>query len=179
MTNEWKHEERTVAELLETLRTFSTLILTRQEVDARISMRPMSVTLVDSDGSIWFPAPLGSWPGRDADETAQAYVSAQSPHHYIVAEGRGSYHNDRHTRRLLFRDSMRTWFPSGVDDPQLGFIQLQLLSGRAWNLHDIDKVVYLVDNVRPQEGGEGSVGRAGEIAGDHVHGNSRRVRNPK
>lgn len=53
--------------------------------------------------------------------------------HYVSITGRGSVVDDRAKAKALWAEPMRTWFPKGVDDPDLILIKVDAERAQYWD----------------------------------------------
>jgi general stress protein 26 len=100
-----------------------------------LSVRPMAVQTVDDAGSIWFLS------GRSSDKNehilddprVQLFFANTGASEYLTLDGTAVIHEDRATREKHWSAIAKTWFPGGVDDPDLTVIEVQITDGHYWD----------------------------------------------
>lgn len=147
-------DDISVGELGVALNKMDALMLVTMSGDGELGIRPMSVAHHDEPGILWFAASEDSFKVRDVEWEGRVFITGQQGGTYIAAEGSASFQNDQATKERLFKEPMRAWFAGGADDPDLGFIKVQLTAGRIWNAGGLDRVTYFFDSVRAYLTGE-------------------------
>ena len=127
--------------------------------------RPMAARVEEKDGTFWF---YTSRTGAVVDELrADPRVllsySEPSDQNYVSISGRGAVVDDRAKAKELWSEHMRTWFPKGVDDPDLILIRFDAERAQYWDSPS-STVVYAygylkarLTGERPDPGEEGKV----------------------
>lgn len=118
-------------------------MLTTLEDDGTMRSRPMAVLSQQdfSDGCLWFFTPFKSAktdtlqkPHRSQDQR-NVNVSFSDPSHqnYVSVSGVAEIFQDRAKAAQLWTEAMRTWFPKGLDDPQLALLRVRVMYGEYWD----------------------------------------------
>lgn len=97
--------------------------------------RPMAVNHTEFDGVLWFLTDLDSEKVKDIeadDEVLLAYADT-SKQNYVSVTGRGEIVRDRATLEKLWWEGARTWFPKGVQDPNLAAIRVTVQMAEYWD----------------------------------------------
>ncbi|MEJ1159611.1 pyridoxamine 5'-phosphate oxidase family protein [Prosthecomicrobium sp. N25] len=115
--------------------------------DARIAMmatrgeygtmhaRPMGTNHTEFHGELWFLTDVRSEKVHDLerdDEVLLAY-SDTAKQNYVSISGRGEVLRDRAILKDLWFEAARTWFPKGVDDPDLAAIKVTVEMAEYWD----------------------------------------------
>jgi general stress protein 26 len=121
----------------ELLTHFRSAMLTTVTLDGTISTRPMGLQ-GDADkfeGTLWFFADTTSPKAQLVRSGAHCAVVMQNDDQsvYLHFSGRASVERNLPKMQELYTPLLQTWFPDGLDDPNLGLIRF-----------DADKVDYWV-----------------------------------
>lgn len=148
MADRKEKEDISIEELGNEVKNFDAVMLITMSADSELGIRPMSVAHHESSGVLWFAASEDSFKVRDVEWEGRVFLTGQEGGRYFAAEGTASFHNDPQTKERLFSEPMRVWFAGGAEDPDLGFIRVQLTAGRIWNTGGLDRMAYFFDSVR-------------------------------
>ena len=127
--------------------------------------RPMGARLEEASGDVWFFTTRSSAVISELRADPRVLLSYADPkeQHYVSISGRGSVVDDKAKAKELWSEPMRTWFPKGVDDPDLILIRVEGERGQYWDSPS-SAVVYAYGYVkarltgeRPDPGEEGKV----------------------
>ena len=97
---------------------------------------PMSTQQVEDDGTIWFLSGKDSNHNADIkrDDAVQLiYSSKQSTAEYMSVFGSAEIVFNRMKAKELFDQIEKTWFPGGVEDPNLSLIKFTPKEGYYWD----------------------------------------------
>jgi general stress protein 26 len=103
-----------------------------------IPARPMATQRVDDDGSIWFLSSRSSMKDRDIEQDPQIqliYSDADSSE-FMSILGEAEELDDKGLKQELWSPMAKTWFPKGVDDPDLAVIRVRPEDGYYWDTKD-------------------------------------------
>lgn len=97
--------------------------------------RPMATNHTDFDGELWFLTDAGSEKTHDLDRDDEVLLTYADPskQNYVSISGRGALVRDRQTLKDLWWEGARTWFPKGVDDPNLAAIRVTVEMAEYWD----------------------------------------------
>ena len=120
----------------ELLKYFRSAMLTTVTADGTISTRPMGVQ-GDADqfeGTLWFFADDRSPKAQLVKSGAHTSVVMQSDDKsaYLHLTGRASVGRDLPKMKELYTPFLKTWFPDGVDDPNLTLIRFDADKADYW-----------------------------------------------
>lgn len=97
--------------------------------------RPMAVQDMDFDGEFWFFTShnSGKVDSIELDQHVNLAFVKESDNKYVSIAGRAQVVNDRTKIKELWTPLMKTWFPKGVDDPDLCLIRVSAESAEYWD----------------------------------------------
>ncbi len=133
--NETRREEniRLLSELLEDFDV--AMLTTLQPRDGSLHSRPMVAQDALFDGSLWFFSKFSSGKVDEIRAGSQVNLAYTNP-----AEGRfisvsGAAYVIRERTRLeeLWSEAYRTWFPQGLDEPDLVLLRVDVHSAEVWD----------------------------------------------
>lgn len=111
----------------------------------RIHSRPMATSDLDAEGNIWFFTNEYS-PKVDEVENNQNITLCYTDHansKYICINGTASLVTDRTKMEELFNSSVRTFFPKGLDDPNLALLKVRPQHAEYWDSHSNSMVHFM------------------------------------
>jgi len=130
-------------------------MLTTADPDGTLNSRPMWNNDIDEDGDIWFFTKLHSPKtdeiGRDNQiNLAYADPSTQT---YVSIAGKAEIVRDQAVVDAKWQESLKTWFPNGKDDPEVGLIRVHPEQGEYWDSPN-SKMVHLYGYLKATLTGE-------------------------
>jgi general stress protein 26 len=162
------HEEEGAADAAERVKLFEmikdveTAMMTTVDDDGALRSRPMGNQQTDAfDGVLWFFTRASSHKVLEVQETDEVNVAYASPgkHTYVSVSGRARLVRDRSKARQLWSSSLKTWFPDGLDDPDLALLRVDVEKAEYWDapsstmLHLFGMAKAALTG-KPSEGGE-------------------------
>ncbi len=101
----------------------------------QLHSRPMAVQEMDFDGEFWFytSKSSGKIDSIEHDQHVNLAFVKESDNKYVSIAGRAHVVNDRAKVKELWTPLMTTWFPKGVDDPELCLIRVSAESAEYWD----------------------------------------------
>jgi general stress protein 26 len=136
------------AKLVELLKTFSDGILVTHGGSEDFHSRPMAIALVEPNGDVWMLSGASSDKVREVKADARAQIVCQSSSAFLTLTGRANVNRNRAKLDELWKDSYKTWFPQGKDDPNLVLIQLRAEEGEWWDERGINRLKYVIATVK-------------------------------
>lgn len=109
-------------------------MLTTIDADGYIRSRPMMTPPMRFEGSLWFftGRSTGKVHSIENDQRVNVtYVDADSSK-YVSISGRATLVDDRSKARELWKAEYETWFPQGLDDPELSLIKIDVDEAEYW-----------------------------------------------
>lgn len=124
--------------LAETIKDIKCCMLTTIGEQGQLHSRPMATLgLGDSDefdGELWFFTRNDSLKAHDISEDKEVSLSYVHPTHqrYIAISGVASLEKNKNKMNDLWNPTLSTWFPEGLEDPQLALIRVSVVSSEIW-----------------------------------------------
>lgn len=112
-------------------------MMTTLDDNGRLNSRPMA-TLSHAgfeDNTLWFFTRLDSQKVAELDRHWRVNLAYSEPEKqdYVSLSGIGSVVRDKDKIRFLWREIMTTWFPKGVDDPELALLKINVDQAEYWD----------------------------------------------
>jgi general stress protein 26 len=103
--------------------------------DGFIHARPMVARQQEGSGDLWFYTSRSSHTVEEIRADPRVLLTYAEPddQNYVSITGRGTVVDDRAKARELWSEHMRTWFPKGVDDPDLILIRVDPERAQYWD----------------------------------------------
>ncbi len=129
-------QEVNMKRLATMIRGINVAMLTSQAADGSLRSRPMASPDAEFDGTLWYFTQIGTDKAIEISQNPQvnvSYVSA-AEHRYVSLSGRASLVDDRAKMQELWAPAHRTWFPQGLDDPELRLIRVDIARAEYWDM---------------------------------------------
>ncbi|MBB2963038.1 pyridoxamine 5'-phosphate oxidase family protein [Methylobacterium sp. R2-1] len=121
--------------LFELTKDVKVAMLTTADQNGTLNSRPMWNNEIDENGDIWFftklHSPKTAEIGRD-NQVNLAY-SDPSSQTYVSIAGKAEVIRDQKLIDEKWQESLKTWFPKGKDDPEVGLIRIHPEQGEYWD----------------------------------------------
>lgn len=128
-----------LAKLRELLKDFPIAFMVTV-VDGAVSARPVGVVGDHGafDGTLWFITDKRSHKVADIEAGATTALLFQDDARgaYLHLSGTATVVEDRGKLEELYTTLQRTWFPKGLDDPDITLVRFDATEGRYWDSHD-------------------------------------------
>lgn len=100
-----------------------------------LDVRPMAVQEVDDSGCVWFLSGRSSNKNHRLEHDVHVQLLFANPgaSEFMSLTGRATVSDDRALRERFWTSMAKTWFPGGVDDPELTVIGVIADEGRYWD----------------------------------------------
>jgi general stress protein 26 len=97
--------------------------------------RPMGTNRNSFDGNIWFFTHASEPKVQEIQQHPQVNVSFSNPddNEYVSLSGRASLVHDRQKMEELWQKPLETWFPKGLDDPDLALLKVDVEHAEYWD----------------------------------------------
>ncbi len=120
--------------LWDLVRKERTALLVTVHEDGSLDARPMGCLQHRFDGTLWFLTFRHSDKLREIGHDRHVLVSYSRPsrYHYVAVTGRARLIDDKAKLEELWTESLRTWFPEGVHDPELALLAVTVERARYW-----------------------------------------------
>lgn len=150
----------------ELLKQFDTAMLVTQGQEACPRGRPMAIAKVEPNCGLWFFTGTDTGKVHAIKDDQQVLVVCQDEHsRYVALQGVAELVANRQKAHELWREPYRTWFPQGVDDPELLLIFVRPTEVEYWNSRGIKGLRYMFEAVKSYATGTRPQVREGEQHG--------------
>lgn len=137
--NETRHEEN-VARLGTLLKDYQVAMLTTLHAqDGSLHSRPMMTQFFTQtelfDGTLWFFSKFSSAKVDEIRAGSQVNIAYSSPgqNRYISVSGAAYVIRERMRMETLWNEVYRTWFPRGLDEPDLVLLRVDVSEAEIWD----------------------------------------------
>lgn len=123
---------RKIAELIQKAK-IAMLITTTSK--GWLRSRPMGTQRDSFDGNLWFFTHASEPKSQEIKRHPQVNVSFANPddNEYVSLSGRASLVHDRTKMEQLWQKPLKTWFPKGLDDPDLALLKVEVEHAEYWD----------------------------------------------
>ena len=124
-------------------------MLTTLSEDNQLHSRPMTLQETEFDGDLWFIIKRTTAPANEIEDNRQVNLAFSDVKNFkfISVAGEGSIFQDRQKAEELWNPFYKTWFPEGLEDPNLAVLKVTVKSADVWDTPS-SKVVRLVGFVK-------------------------------
>jgi general stress protein 26 len=139
-----------IKKLRELIGDIKVAMLTTYDPDEqRMHARPMATQRKPFDGTLWFFTKLKAEKVEEIQELPHVVVSYvdEARNLYISASGTATVERNLQLMEEWWHNGLNSWFPDGLDDPQLGIIRIDVEHAEYWDGPD-NAVERLMDFVR-------------------------------
>ena len=110
-------------------------MLTTEEPDGTLRSRPLATLQMDAEGRLWFFTAMSSGKVGEIDQhrkvgLSYANVDKQT---YVSVSGHARLLRDREKMQQLWTPWIKPWFPDGLDDPDLGLLEVTVDEAEYWD----------------------------------------------
>lgn len=111
------------------------MLTTVDQDTGRLHTRPMATQRKDFDGNLWFFTKLRDDKVGDIQEWPDVVVSYvdEDRNLYISASGNATVQRNLEMMEEWWHNGLKSWFPEGLDDPQLGIIKVVVEHAEYWD----------------------------------------------
>jgi len=102
------------------------MLITNDKNEENLSGRPMSISKIDDDGTMWFFTKQSSYKVDEIEESKKVAISItnESSNNYLMINGAATLVNDKMKMEKLWNSILKAWFPLGLDDPDMILIKV-------------------------------------------------------
>lgn len=113
-------------------------MMTTVSGDGSIHSRPMATQKLDTknfDGVLWFFSKKNSHKNHaiENDQHVNLAFADTDKQHYISVSGRATVTEDRQKMKELWNPALSTWFPDGLEDPEISLIGVAVEEAEIWD----------------------------------------------
>ncbi len=135
---------QSIEKLIEMVKGVSICMLITNEHNAEnLSGRPMSISKIDDDGTIWFFTKASSPKVDEIEESKKVSIAItnESSNNYLMIHGSATLVNDKTKMKELWSFILKAWFPLGLEDPDLTLIKVTPSEVNYWDTTSSKMVV--------------------------------------
>jgi general stress protein 26 len=134
MQNEAERNEN-IKKLGELIKDVKFAMLSTVEGDGSLRSRSMASQQVEFDGDLWFFTGASSHKVHDIENNPQVNVAFSDPNdqNYVSMSGRATLVRDQQKAEDLWNVFYRSWFPKGLDDPDLALLRIEVAGAEYWD----------------------------------------------
>lgn len=138
-------------------------MLTTTDEDGVLHSRPMGTIKHDFDGDLWFFTRASSHKVLEIRQHEEVCLSYADPddQDYVSVSGRATLVRDKAKAEELWSEPLRTWFPKGLDDPDIALLKVHVTHAEYWDSPN-GKMVYALGYMKARLTGEPPKSIAGE-----------------
>lgn len=129
--------EESVPKLRQLIEGIPTATLTTIDRDGALRSRPMATlpTVEGDDTDLWFFSEDHTAKVEEVMANPQVCVTYAQPamNRFVSVSGKAELVRDRARMRTLWQPALKTWFPRGLDDPELALLHVDVISAQYWD----------------------------------------------
>jgi general stress protein 26 len=154
-----------LARLADLIADAEVAMLTTEDADGTLRSRPLMTLEMDEQGRLWFFTELSTRKVGEMDRhrkvnLSYADVARQS---FVSISGRVRLLRDPDKARDLWTQRVKPWFPSGLDDPDLGLLEVTVEEAEYWDVPTSRMLRLFGLAASSSEGKPGQPGKHGEV----------------
>ena len=129
------YRQQQLSKLDELIKDIRIAMLTTVDQDGSLRSRPMAAPQVAFEGELWFFTVEDTPKVEEAQQHHQVNVSFADPEHqyYVSISGTATLARDRQKLEELWSPWFRTWFPQGLDEPNLALLKVDVEKAEYWD----------------------------------------------
>ncbi len=129
------YRQEQLGKLDELINNIRIAMLTTLEADGSLRSRPMAAPQIAFQGELWFFTLADTPKVVESQQYRQVNVSFADPEHqdYVSISGTASLVQDRQKMGELWSPWFSTWFPQGVEDPNLALLKVDVEKAEYWD----------------------------------------------
>ncbi|OYE04320.1 pyridoxamine 5'-phosphate oxidase family protein [Nostoc sp. 'Peltigera membranacea cyanobiont' 232] len=111
-------------------------MFTTVDDDGSLHSYPMSKSgEINSEAALWFFTYSGSHKVTEIEQHQQVNVNFSSPEQqrYVSISGTSQLVEDRSKMRELWKPELQTWFPKGLDEPDIALLKVNINQVNYWD----------------------------------------------
>ena len=97
--------------------------------------RPMAASQKDFDGTLWFFTRASSHKVAEVGKDQHVGVTYADPskQNYVSLSGSAALVTDKPSVKEHWSEALRTWFPKGVEDPDIALLKVTIEAAEYWD----------------------------------------------
>jgi len=119
------------------------MLITNEKSAENLSGRPMSISEIEEDGTMWFFTRASSYKVEEIEESKKVSIAItnESSQNYLMINGSGNLVNDKVKMKELWSSILKAWFPLGLNDPDIILIKVTPNEVNYWDSSSSTMVV--------------------------------------
>lgn len=127
-------DDFTQGDVVDKLRGTDIVMLTTALADGALLSHPMTIQEVTDDADVWFFLGLQGGQAEALRQGPHVNISVAEAGSWLSVAGRAEFVQDRSKLEELWNDAAATFFPAGLEDPNLGLLRVETDSAQFWGL---------------------------------------------
>lgn len=131
-----EEQNQNVSKLVELIKDVRTcMLITIEKHTDLVSGRPMGISKIEEDGTIWFFTKMSSPKVHEIEQNTQISLAiiSESKNIYLMVNGTAKISFDHSKMKEFWNPFMKAWFPMGIDDPELVLIKVNPKEASYWD----------------------------------------------
>ncbi len=130
-----KRERSDVEKLAEMIDGVEVAMLTTVDEDGSLHSRPMRTQAAPFEGELWFFTSARSHKVQEVEREHHVNLGYADPEldRYVSVSGRATLVRDAEKAETLWNPLYLAWFPSGLSDPDLALLRVQVDKAEYWD----------------------------------------------
>lgn len=110
-------------------------MMTTVEEDGSLRSRPMAGIQDEFEGELWFFTRASSHKSAEVEAHHQVNLAYAEPDEqdFVSVSGPARLVRDKEKARKYWSEAMKTWFPDGIDDPDLALLCVKVEHAEYWD----------------------------------------------
>ena len=144
-----------VGKLWDMIKDIQVCMMTTIDDDGTLRGRPMWVAQKEFDGNLWFFTRASAHKVSEVGEYRQVGLAFAEPKRqdYVSVSGEVELVRDKARAREHWSEWLKTWFPNGLDDPDLALLKVRVEKAEYWDAPS-SAMVHLFGYVKSRVTGE-------------------------
>lgn len=155
-----KTHSETTKKMWSMMKDIGFAMMTTEDGDS-LRARPMVAAQKEFDGSLWFYTRASSHKVDEVQGDQRVGVTYANPskQDYVSLSGKARLVRDKAAITEHWQEAMRTWFPKGIDDPDIALLRVDITAAEYWDapnstmVHAYGYVKAVVTGEPPHPGG--------------------------
>jgi len=141
MNDEYNQNVEKLVEMMKGVRVC--MLITKEKDSENLSGRPMNISKIDNDGTVWFFTKASSPKTEEIEESKKVSIAIvnESSNNYLMINGLATLVNDKTKMKELWSSILKAWFPLGLDDPDMSLIKVTPKEVNYWDSSSSKMVV--------------------------------------
>ncbi|MDI1233272.1 MAG: pyridoxamine 5'-phosphate oxidase family protein [bacterium] len=125
------------------------MFITHEKNTENLSGRPMGISKIDADGTLWFFTKASSYKVEEIGDSQKVSIAIanESSQNYLMIHGNATLVNDKIKMKDLWNNFMKAWFPLGLEDPDITLIKVVPSEVNYWDSSS-NKMVVLFNLIK-------------------------------